>query len=132
MEQKNNGRQHKVDCVLRIRKPRSEFHRWWMVMTRPFHHMSDAECKLAAAILDRRAELLSRGVPEDVVDPLSTKERVAIRESLGLSVSSFNVSLFKLRKAGFIKDDKVSASFIPKPDDKGFGMLISFEFNEQS
>lgn len=112
--------------VLRVDRPRSEFHRWWMELTAPFHHLRRSERRLAAAILDLMAEQAGRR------DPLSPSLRGRLLEMSGMTPSMLNTSLSRLRKAGFIKEGEVNPRLVPRPSGGGLDVTIRFTFNDEA
>lgn len=111
--------------VIRLRKPGARLHRVWMRLLAPFHHLARADEAFAAALLDRRAELVAAGLP--VAELLSTGGRRLMAERTGASESSVNVHVHKLRKAGVIKGGDFSPLFIPPQGGGGFTLTFTFE-----
>lgn len=112
------------------------FFHWWVRFLNPFHDLTAREMDVTAAILQYRYEL-SKTVSDPVLlDKLAidTDARNAIKAKLGLSVGYIKVILSKLRKCGFIKDNKLEPRFVPdvKVDDNSptFSVLIVFDFSE--
>lgn len=114
--------------VFRVNRPRAEFHRWWMELTAPFHHLRASERRLAAAMLDKRAELASHGVGDPDAMLLSGPVRAELRAELGISPAMLNTQLCRLRKAGFIKDGAVNPLLAPDAGEDGFTAEIRFKF----
>lgn len=116
--------------VFRVDRPRAEFHKWWMELTAPFHHLKASERKLAAAMLDKRAELVSLGVGKPDAILMSAPVRAELRERLGISPAMLNTQLYRLRKAGFIKDEAVNPVLTPQVGEDGFVAEIRFKFTD--
>lgn len=115
--------------VFCVNRPRAEFYRWWMELTTPFHHLRASERRLAAAMLDKRAELASLGVDRPDAMLLSGPVKAELRDALDMSPAMLNTQLCRLRKAGFIKDGVVNPLLAPDIGEDGFTAEIRFKFN---
>ena len=116
--------------VFRVNRPRTEFYKWWMELTEPFHHLRASDRKLAAAMLNKRAELVSLGVSDPDAMLLSRPVKAEIRAMLGINSAALNQQLYRMRKAGFIKNGAVNPLLAPDAGVDGFTAEIRFKFTD--
>lgn len=95
----------------------------------PLNQLSNKDCNVLAEMMRRNAELSdSFKVKEDpkkweLVFASSTRKEM--RDALGLTEASFNNSVSLLRKAGIIKEGRLSKAFVIYPSDVN---KVTFEF----
>lgn len=111
------------------------FFKFWVEFLEPFHHMKSREKDVAAALL-RERYLLSKVISDDAVldkITLSLDTKKKIMKEYNLSSSNFHVVLTKLRKANFIKDNRINEKFIPDgidEEDSSYRLLLNFAFTK--
>ena len=110
-----------------------KFFIWWLEFLRPFHHLSDREIAVAAAILYKRYELSKVISDTELLDKvlMSEDSRKHILVLCNKSGTHFQVIMSRLRKTTFLPGGKVNAKYIPKiseSEDK-FNLLVFFDFS---
>lgn len=108
----------------------SKLFKYWVEFFRPFHHLTDGEMNVLAALLKKRYELSKVITDQKLLDEFlfSEKTRKEIRESCGITLQHFQVILGKLKKAKVLSGTTINPKMIPhiKEDADTFNLLISF------
>lgn len=115
------------------------FFEQWFNLLKPVHKLSNKEIQLIATIVRFRYELSLKITDKELLDEvlMSTDTKQKIREACGISKQSYQVSMFKLKKAKVLisddKDDdgpklyKVNPKLIPSFNGKDFKLLLYFD-----
>lgn len=118
------------------------FFEQWLNLLKPVHKLSNKEIQLLATIVRFRYELSLKITDKELLDEvlMSTDTKQKIREDCGISKQSYQVSMFKLKKAkALISDDKdedgpkfyrVNPKLIPKFNGKDFKLLLYFNLTD--
>lgn len=110
----------------------SSFFKYWVIFLGPLCHLSNNEISILSEFLKYRYTL-SKSIKDNnaLLDEnvMSRDSRKRIRESLGMTVSHFQVIMNKLRKKGIIVDNRINPKYIPNiREEKGhFQFVILFD-----
>lgn len=109
----------------------SKFFKYWFVFLEPFHHLTDREMDIIAALVKQRYELSKVIKDDEILDKVTMSEDVKkkVREECNITLPHFQVILGKLRKNKVIVDGKINPRFIPNIDEEAgsFQLLLFFE-----
>lgn len=124
-----------VDRAVRIPcKAGYSFFKMWLLFLEPFHHLTQREMDVAAALIKHRYELSKVVSDENLLDKLVLGDDVKsqVREECNMSIQHFQVILGKLKKARVIVENKLNPRYIPnvEADSSNFKLLLLFDFNE--
>lgn len=121
------------DDVIRIPCTRDQLFRCWLAFLKPFHKLTDRECDVAAAFLEKKYKLdkviLDKTLAQKTL--MSEETLREIREECGLSNQHFQVIKTKLKAKHFFKNGQIEPKLIPhiKEDKDNFKLLIYFEIS---
>lgn len=110
--------------------PKEEVFRWWLVLTKPQHHLTTKEIEFLSTFLTEDYYLRSKVTDKDLARQMlfSTTIRAKIMKKLNLSVGRFNNMLSNLRRKGVFGSDNVMEKFIPNIDLDAKDFRIIFQF----
>lgn len=123
----------KPNDVIPLRCPSEDyFYRLWVEFLAPFHKLAARDRDVAARIIMQYFKL-----KETIPDPVVLKEvlwshtsRQDMRDSLKMTPAHFQMSLAKLRKAGFLTDGDINPKYIPHTtEDPRFMLSIVFDWS---
>lgn len=121
---------NRPDSAYKVPTTLKDFFKNWLLFLRPFHGLSGKQLQLAAALLEVRYQLGKKITDDELLDAnvLSTDVKRKIRESLGITVSNFQMTLGDLRKHGFIQNNRFNAKYIPnlKENPTNYSLLLYF------
>ena len=119
-----------ADSVIRIPCHSLQgFFEQWFNMLRPIHKLANTEIKLIATIVRYRYEY-SRKINDSILLDeylFSAETKQKIREACGMSTSSFQVSMCKLKKNKVIVDNKVNPRLIPNLNGGNYKLMLYFD-----
>ena len=111
------------------------FYRKWLSFLTPLHKFTPQVTTIAAELLRHREELSKVIKDENILSKvlLSQDIREQILKDCKVTLSTFRVTVNKLKKAGFLVDGKINSRFIPnvKPNED-FNLLLMFKFKNDS
>ena len=122
-----------ADSVIRIPcQSLQGFFEQWFNMLRPIHKLSNTEIKLISTIVRFRYEFSLKISDKDLLDEwlMSAETKQKIREACNMSPSSYQVSMFKLKKNKVIVDNKVNPKLIPNFAGGNYKLLLYFDVND--
>lgn len=122
-----------ADSVIRIPcQSLQGFFESWFNMLKPIHGLSNTEIKLISTILRFRYEFSLKITDKDLLDEylMSTETKQKIREDCNMSPSSFQVSMFKLKKHKVIIDNRVNPKLIPSFSGDNYRLLLYFDVKD--
>jgi len=92
-----------------------KFFRSWIEFLTPYHHMTEREKDVAARILHQYFKFAENVEDPDVRKDLlwSRSSRKDMMASLGMNQPNFQMTLLKLRNAGFLIDREIQPKYIP-------------------
>ena len=101
----------------------------WLNILKPIHKLPNAETRLLATMLRHRHELSQKIIDRDLLDEyiMGGEIKQKIREELGITSSSLQVSLYKLKRSGAIKDGRINPKLIPTMKDNNYKLLLYFD-----
>lgn len=113
-----------------------KFFRYWLEFLSPFHSLTDREMDVATSFLKQRFILSKAIKDEGLLDKITMSEdtKKNVIKDCGITSSHFQVIMGKLRKGGFIVNNKINPKFIPKnieEGDKAFQLLLYFDLDAQ-
>lgn len=123
-----------INNVIRIPSSvKDRFFLYWFEFLKPFHHLTNREMQLAAALVKKRYELSKVIHDDNILDKvvMSEDSQRDIRKECNLSLSHYQCLMSKLKKSKIINEGKINSRFIPNlTKDKGsFRMLLNFELD---
>lgn len=124
-----------VDNVVRIPcSMDNNFFKMWLLFLHPFHNLTDREMDLAACILKYRLQLSKTILDDDILNKVLFSDTIKqIQKECGINAQYYNVLRAGLRKAGFIKDNKINPRYIPNvTSTEGFKLMLFFDFREST
>lgn len=101
----------------------------YVEILRPFNKLSSQEGKLIAEIVLEYMSMREKVKDEDLLWKLVLEDngsRAKIAENVGIERYMMNTILWRLRKKGVIKDNRVHSVYIPVVEKGGF--VLSFVF----
>lgn len=114
-----------------------DFFKSWLIILRPYHHLTDKQIDLAATFLKKRYEL-SKDILNDVLLDeilMSDSKKNEIKAECGITTAHFQVMMTVLRKNNFIKENnRINPKYIPnvsKDNPKNFSLMIMWKFNDE-
>lgn len=118
-----------------IRIPTSldgSFFKYWLEFLSPFHHLTPRAMDVASAFLKHRYDLSKVILDESILEKSTMGEDVKkqIMDELGITPAHFLVIMGKLKKSGFITDNKINPRYIPRihEEDGNFKLMLLFTF----
>lgn len=121
----------KPDNVVFIPGDIDSFFRNWFEFLKPFHHLTDRECDVAAAFVKFRWELSDSITDVDMLDAvvMNNDSKRMVRDRCSITPQHFQVILSKLRKHKVIVDNKLNPKFLPniQKDEDSFKLLLYFK-----
>jgi hypothetical protein len=112
------------------------FFRYWVEFLKPIHKLSPQGIELISLFLNKRQELSSSIIDEDVLDEVlfSREVKREIRETLGVTSNHFQVLMNDLRNKKVLVDGKINPKFIPRVDKKqnDYKLIVQFRFDERN
>ena len=121
----------KPDNVVFIPGDIDSFFRNWFEFLKPFHHLTDRECDIAAAFVKLRWELSHSITDSALLDQvlMSNDSKKKVREMCDITLQHFQVIMSKLKKNNFIVEGKINPRFIPNitEDADSFKLLVYFK-----
>lgn len=121
----------KPDNVVFIPGDMDSFFRNWFEFLKPFHHLTDRECDVAAAFVKLRWELSHDITDPDLLDRvvMTNESKQIVRERCGITIQHFQVVMSKLKKHKVTLDGKLNPKFIPniQKDSDSFRLLLYFK-----
>lgn len=118
-----------IDKGFPITCDKKSFYRLWLSFLAPIHHLTPQVIQIAAELLRHREELSSKILDESLLTTylLGPKIREQIMEECGVTLSTFRVTINKLKKSGFLIDGKINPKFIPGIENpKRFAFALVF------
>lgn len=107
--------------------------KWWLVLTKPFHGLTDREMDTVAAYLREDYKLRDSISDEKLLKELlySTSTRKRIMSVVNLDHQQFNNMLSTLRKKGIFKGRELNSKLFPNisKDAKDFKIIFQFKFD---
>lgn len=126
--------QRVVDNVIKI--PTSldgNFFHYWLEFLTPFHQLTPRAVDVATAFLKHRFDLSKVILDSTILEKSVMGEDVKkeIMEELGITPAHFLVIMGKLKKSGFIVDNKINPRYIPRVTEENgnFKLMLLFTFN---
>ena len=110
------------------------FFRNWFEFLKPFHHLTDRQMDVIAAITYLRYKLSKKISDEELLDEnvLSDASKKKVREACKLKLAHFQVIMGELKKSGVIVNGRINPRYIPRvTDEKGFQLLLYFNINDK-
>lgn len=125
-----------IDSGIRIPcKNAIDFYEKWFQMLKPVHKLLNTEIRVLSTFCKFREEYGRKISDQKLLDEwlFSAETKAKIREDCGMTTSSFQVSMCKLRKAKVIVDGKINPKLIPnlKKGSKGYSLLLWFDYNNE-
>lgn len=121
----------KPDSVVIVPSSVDTFFKDWLNFLVPFHNLTDREMDVASAFIKLRYELGKAISNNDILDEvvMNDDSKRKIRESCNITPSHFQVVLSKLRKSGFINDNRINPRYIPNidPEANSFTTMLLFK-----
>lgn len=121
----------KPDNVVFIPGDIDSFFRNWFEFLKPFHHLTDRECDIAAAFVKLRWELGQNISDQDLLDKvlMTNESKQIVKDRCGTTMQHFQVIMSKLKKNRVIIDGKLNPKFIPnlQKDSDSFKLLLYFK-----
>lgn len=112
------------------------FFRYWVEFLKPIHKLSPQGIELISLFLNKRQELSSSIIDENVLDEVlfSREVKKEIRETLGVTSNHFQVLMNDLRNKKVLVDGKINPKFIPIVDKKqnDYKLIVQFRFDERN
>ena len=128
--------QRVVDNAIRIPTSLdSSFFKYWLEFLTPFHHLTPRAMDVATAFLKHRYHLskviLDNEILEKSVMGEDTKKK--IMEELGITPAHFLVIMGKLKKSGFISENRINPRYIPRVTEENgnFKLMLLFTFGNE-
>jgi len=107
----------------------------WLSFLKPFHKLANKEMHVLAAFLLKRHELSLLVKDEKILGDLirSIDVRKAIRDSINMNVSQFNIACTKLKKIGALVDNVPDKRFVPNIEDgsKEYRLILIFDLHDK-
>jgi len=129
-----SDRKVSIDSAIRIPcSLNTDFFLKWFQLLKPIHHLLNSEIKILAEFCRVRYEYSKKITDPDTLDNFlfSIETKNMVRENLGMSSSSFKVSMSKLKKMNIIANGKINQKLLPRLDDEGnYKLLLYFDFHE--
>lgn len=127
---------NKYDKAVRIPcRLSDDFFKYWLLFIQPLHSLTPKIIDVAACLLKNRYLLSKSIIDDNILNKflMGTEMKEKMLSELKIPVTSYNVALNKLKKAGFLVDGKIEPKFIPviKPDAKSFNFLLYFDFQDE-
>lgn len=120
--------------VIRIPSTIDNIFRYWLSFLAPFHHLTEREEDVAAALLKERFKLSKVVLDNELLDRMLMSEdtQAKIREECSLNNQHFQVIKSKLKQKKFLINGKINPKLIPniKEDSNNFQLLLLFDLNE--
>ena len=128
---------NKYDKAVRIPcRLSDDFFKYWLLFIQPLHSLTPKIIDVAACLLKNRYLLSKSIIDDNILNKflMGTEMKEKMLNELQIPVTSYNVALNKLKKAGFLVDGKIEPKFIPnvKPDSKSFNFLLYFDFQDEN
>lgn len=105
----------------------TNFFKLWLTFLKPFHNLSNRETDIMAEILKHRYDLSKVIKDSKILDKVTLGEdtKREIRESLGLTVSHFQMLMKGLKNHGVVTDTEINPKFIPNvTKENGYFQLL--------
>ena len=106
---------------------------WWLVLTKPFHKLTDREIRLVEAYLVEHSKLQDNINDDKLIRDLlySTSTRKRIMETVEMDQAQFNNMLTLLRRKGIFKGKELNPKMFPNisKDADNFKLIFQFKFN---
>jgi hypothetical protein len=127
---------NKYDKAVRIPcRLSDDFFKYWLLFIQPLHSLTPKIIDVAACLLKNRYLLSKSIIDDNILNKflMGTEMKEKMLNELKIPVTSYNVALNKLKKAGFLVDGKIEPKFIPvvKPNSKSFNFLLYFDFQDE-
>jgi len=127
---------NKYDKAVRIPcRLSDDFFKYWLLFIQPLHSLTPKIIDVAACLLKNRYLLSKSIIDDNILNKflMGTEMKEKMLNELKITVTSYNVALNKLKKAGFLVDGKIEPKFIPviKPGAKSFNFLLYFDFQDE-
>ena len=127
---------NKFDKAVRIPcKLSDDFFKYWLLFIQPLHSLTPKIIDVAACLLKNRYLLSKSIIDENILNKylMGTEMKEKMLAELKIPVTSYNVALNKLKKAGFLVDGHIEQKFIPiiKDGAKSFNFLLYFDFKDE-
>lgn len=114
----------------------SNFFKYWLIILRPSHKLTDKEIDIVACFLKHRQELSSKIVDEELLDQVLMSEDVKrkVQQECNMPSQYFQVMLSKFKKKGVIVNGKLNKKFIPRlrGEENSYRLLFLFDLNNKS
>lgn len=125
----NGGANKAIPIVCEDRR---KFYKLWLSFLTPIHHFTPKVIEVAAELLRHREELSKIILDEGVLTKnlLSPDIRNQIIKDCGITLSTFWVTMNKLKKGGFFKNGIINPKLIPNIGDSSeFNFMLMFKIN---
>lgn len=110
----------------------SSFFKYWFVILKPFHHLTNREIEVITCFVKHRYELSKSITDSKLLDQVTMSEETKrkVREECHITHPYFQVIMGNLRKNKVIKDGVINSRFIPNivEEDGYFKLLFLFDF----
>lgn len=125
----------RIDKAIDVPCDARSFYRKWLSFLTPIHHFTPQVTQIAGELL-RHRQRLSKVIKDDDIlmrELLGQPTRDEILKDCDVTLSTYRVTLNKLKKAGFFIDGKINPLLIPKvPEDGDFKMLLMFNIKDEA
>lgn len=123
-----------VNNIIRIPSSVSkDFFKYWLVVLKPYHKMTDKEIDIVACFLRKRYELSEKISDPELLDKflMSEETKKEVREECGIPLSYFQVIMSRFKKRGVLVEGRINPKFIPriKRGEESFQLLFLFDFS---
>lgn len=110
--------------------PKEDVFRWWLILTRPHHKLTNKEIEFLTAFLVEDYFLKTKISDKEIARQMlfSTTTRSKLMSKLSLSVPTFNNMLSKLRKKGVFGSECIIERFIPNIELNAKDFRVIFQF----
>ena len=126
----------KVNKVVPVPCNTRNFYKLWLSFLVPLHKFTPHVVAIAGELLRHRQELSKKILDEKLLSKilLGQEVREEIMKDCDCTLSTFRVTINKLKKAGFFKDGSINPLFIPAIEEgsNGFNLMLAFKITNES
>lgn len=125
---------HEVNKRLEIPCTNKTFYRLWLSFLIPVHKFTPQVILIASELLRHRQELSAKILDEIFLtkELMGKDVREQIMKDCDVTLSTYRVTINKLKKGGFFKDGMINPRFIPHIDNpESFNMLLMFKIKDE-
>jgi len=127
--------ENKVNKMVEVPCTSENFYRLWLSFMIPFHKFTPQVIMIAGELLKHRQRLSKVISDERILSKvlLGAEVRNEILKACNCTLSTFRVTINKLKKAKFLVDGRIEPRFIPNiGDSKTFNVMLAFRLKDET